>query len=112
AIMLPIRPHMAAIAVLSFLATLVLDGRVRGVVKYPLLTLAAGAAIWIVTTAQQTLKIDDLSSDALSDFVASKQEYGMRTLEGASIVTLPLPLKVASLLFRPMFLDARGALGI
>lgn len=112
-VMLPVRPHIAAIAVVSLIATLTLDRRVRPAIRVPLLAVAVVAASWIFATAQQTLSIQELSPESVDEFLASRQEYGMRTGdEGATIVTLPFPLKVASLLFRPMVFDAGGLFGI
>jgi len=112
-VMLPLRPHIAAIAVIALIATLMLDRRVRASVRLPLLAIAAVGATWIFATAQQTLSLDEISPESIDEFLASRQDYGMSTgEEGASIVSLPFPLKVASLLFRPLFFDARGLFGI
>jgi len=112
-VMLPLRPHIAAIAVIALIATLMLDRRVRASVRLPLLAMAAIGATWIFATAQQTLSINEISPESIDEFFARRQDYGMSTgEEGASIVSLPLPLKIASLLFRPLFLDARGLFGL
>lgn len=112
AVMVPIRPHIAAIATVAFMATLMFDARIRALAKLPLGVFALVAGVWVISTAQQTFSLQSLDIDTLGDFVASKQEYGMRSAGGSLLAELPLPLKVASLLFRPFFFDATGFFGL
>jgi hypothetical protein len=111
AVMFPFRPHIAAFASIALLVTLIFDVRVRILAKIPMILLALSGAIWAATTVERTLGIGALDADSISEFLASKQEIGLRSVQGTELYYLPLPLKIASLLFRPLFFDAKGLLG-
>lgn len=111
-IMLPFRPHIAAIAVLALLVTLIFDTRTKLSLKVPLVATAIMGAVYILGTVQSQFNLGALDSEAVESFISSKQEYGMRTQAGAVLSELPLPFKIASLLFRPFFFDAGGAFGL
>jgi hypothetical protein len=111
-IMFFIRPHIAGLATISLAITLIMDQRTAFWVRVALVLLACGASIVIIRSVLITFQIDTLSSGSISDFIASKQEYGSRSEEGAVLRSLPLPLKIASLLFRPLFFDAKGIFGL
>jgi len=112
AVMAPVRPHIAAIATIALLVTLLFDARIRLILKLPMLVTTIVAAVWVIASAQESLRIAELNPDTIGDFIASKQEYGMRSADGAALTSLPLPLKILSLLFRPLFFDAGGAFGL
>jgi hypothetical protein len=112
AIMFPFRPHIAGIVMLSLLATLLFDARIRLVLKVPIALVAIAGAVYILTAVEQSFKMAAFDPEAIGDFLATKQSYGLRTDTGSMILSLPFPLRVLSLLFRPFFLDANGIFGI
>lgn len=112
AIMAAVRPHIAAISILSIIAALMTDLRIRMSVRLPILAGAGILCAFLLSTVKTTLNISDIDPDSLTDFIASKQQLGSRTEAGAQITSLPLPLKIGSLLFRPLFFDASGVFGI
>lgn len=111
-IMFFIRPHIAGLATISLAITLIMDQRTAFWMRAALVLLACGASAIIIRNVLITFQIDSLNSTSISDFIASKQDYGSRSEEGAILTGLPFPLKIASLLFRPLFFDAKGVLGL
>ncbi|WP_315725349.1 hypothetical protein [Sphingosinicella rhizophila] len=111
AIMVAFRPHIAAISTLALLLTLVFDARLKARFKLPILAIAGGALVAVATTVSASLKVSLFSPESIADFLASKQEYGMSSTLGEGMGDLPFILKVPSLLFRPFFFDATGAMG-
>lgn len=111
-VMLPVRPHIAGLAVAS-LATAAMFGRgVKPIYRGMLAGGALSLLVAILPSIQNLLRVDSLNLDTVSDFLASREEYGLREDVGASIVSLPFPLRMASLLFRPFFFDAKGLMGL
>jgi hypothetical protein len=111
-VMAAIRPHVAAIAMgaacLSFLIARGVSPAVR------VLMVPVGLVGLIVTLgrAEQMLGISLSSAESMSDFVQYQQ--GLNTDFGSSnnLANLSFPLKVISLLFRPLFFDTRGMMGL
>jgi hypothetical protein len=111
-IMLPIRPHVAGLAMAS-LAVAVLFGRgIKPLYRGLLGAGALGIFLAILPSVRAVLQVDSLDLDTVSDFIATRQEYGLRDDVGGSFVNLPFPLRMASLLFRPFYFDAKGFMGL
>lgn len=110
ALMGAVRPHVAAIAAVSLLAALLFDRRLGLAAKLPVLLLVVAALSFILGGMERLFGLDPTNVDAVGEFISTKQEYGLRR-EG-NVQELAYPLRVLSLLFRPFFFDASGALGL
>ena len=111
-IMVPIRPHVAAISVFAMGGTIFLSRSVSTTVKLVLGLPAAAAVIWFANVAIQQLGVGGADLGSISEFVENQQNLGEDFGSGANIQALPYPLKVLTLLFRPLWLDASGMLGL
>lgn len=111
AIMLLVRPHIALVAVAALCVTLFFDRNTRPAIKGLLIAIAAASGALIAMTIQSTFNIDVSNADSISDFYA-RQEDTIDMMGGEDLYNLPFVLRVASLLYRPMFLDAEGFYGL
>jgi hypothetical protein len=112
AIMVVFRPHMAMLAVIS-LALSTLFGSTASVGRKIGLLVAAGVGIWLTAGAvESTFGVNAISASSLDDYIDQKtREFSMDTGR-TSLGRAPFYLKVVSLLFRPLFFDASGAMGL
>ena len=112
ALMIMFRPHIALIAVASLAISVVLDGRTPFLTKLGLGFLAVGGFIFAAATVQSTFQVDITNADSVSDFVTTQSELSDRVAGGTTVAISSFPLRVLSLLFRPLFFDAGGMPGL
>jgi hypothetical protein len=110
-IMVLIRPHVALIAVMSLAIAAVIHRGRQGATKALLVAGTVIGAILIAGTVESTLHVDLSSADSISDWIASKQETFAGN-QGTTTTSGPFPVRLFSLMFRPMFIDAHGVFGL
>lgn len=106
------RPHIALIAVIALAGAATLDRRAKGYVKLLLLAAASVGAIVVAGTVQTSLNVDVGSAESVGDFFARQSEIAGRMAGGSAVVGAAYPIRLVSLLFRPLFVDAGGAFGL
>lgn len=111
AVMALIRTHVAALACLSIGAALLFDRNLPLLAKLVLAVAAVAGFAYVAGSVQAQLGLDTLDPNSVSDFIESTQEVGRQYGGGAELGQLPFLLQLLSLLFRPFFFDASGALG-
>lgn len=111
-VMALIRPPVAAVAIISLAATLLFDKRLALGPKIAVWSAVVTALGIVLSTAQNHLEIQSLDPQGISDFVERNKTIGQMVAGGADIVGMPYPAKLFSLLFRPLFFDARSALSL
>jgi hypothetical protein len=111
-IMLLFRPHIALLATAAF-AGAIFFGRLSGPVTKVLLVTVALAALGIVAgTVQESLTVD-VSNPASVGAYLERQQQNTKMIPGAADFQNSFVLmRLVSLLFRPLFFDARGAFGL
>jgi hypothetical protein len=111
AIMVLVRPHVALIALMSLAIAVTIHRGGNGVTKLGLVVVTAVCAMLITSSVEDTIHVDLSSADSISDWIASKQQSGV-VIAGATAAGGPFPVRLLSLLFRPMFIDANGIFGL
>jgi hypothetical protein len=106
-IMVLIRPHIAAIAMLAAACGLFFSKQLSSRVRVVLAPVALIALAFVVVKVFNRFNLS-LDTEAVSDFVETQQSHGETHGSGAALQELIFPLKVWSLLFRPFFNDALG----
>lgn len=106
AIMVVIRPHVAAIAMVGLAASLALGKQLKLPVKIALAPVALVGFAFVAGKVYEQFNVQDLES--FSRVIDYQQGLGEEYGGGADLESLPYPLKLFSLLFRPMFVDAEG----
>jgi hypothetical protein len=110
-LMVLIRAHVALITLMSLaLASVIHRGR-RGATKIILTALTLIGAIFVSGTVESTLHVDLSSAESISGWLASKQETWLSNGGGATALG-PFPVRLLSLMFRPMFIDTSGVFGL
>lgn len=111
-VMLIIRPHIALVAAASVAITLVFDRATRFRWRIVLMVAAVGGLVAAVATIQSTFAVDVTNADSVGDFLAGFERVTSDRYDaGNTAVYGSYPVRLFSLLFRPMFIDASGAMG-
>ena len=111
AVMLLFRPHIALVAVIALAMASTLDPRAKGYVKFLLLSGAGIGAVVVAGTVETSFNINLGSAESIGNFFARQSEVGARAEGATSATELIFPLRVISLLFRPLFFDIDGIFG-
>lgn len=114
ALMFPIRPHIALIAVVALMGALMFDRRTGVGVRLVISAAAVVALAQIALTLRSTLDVDVSSASSIVDFVSSRQESNADVAAAYSdnYANAAYPVRLFSLLFRPLFIDASGVFGL
>jgi hypothetical protein len=111
-VMVLFRPHIALMASVSMALAAFFDPRASGWVKVTLLMLAfAGMAVF-AGTVQTSFAVDVTSADSISEFISRNNEVSKKMGGGSAVIGASYPIKLLSLLFRPLFFDAQGTFGL
>ncbi len=111
-LMVLVRPHVALLAILALALAAMLDPKAKGYVKVVLLAVSLVGAAMVARTIESAFLIDVTSAESVGNFL-NRQSAVTETLGGGTaVVGASFPVRVLSLLFRPMFIDAQGAFGL
>jgi hypothetical protein len=110
-IMACIRPHITPMVIAGVVSALMLTKQISYRMRVILAPVALAGLILFVAKAATSLNIT-LESESLTGFVEGQQQLGDRFGSGADLASLPLPLKIFSLMFRPLWVDAPGLMGL
>ena len=111
-IMAVIRPHVAAITMLASMVGFVMANDVPRIVRVMMIPMAGVGLIVTLVVSGSQLGLDFSSAGSVSEFIEYQQGMAEELGSGRDITSLPFPLKVATLLFRPLFFDASGMMGL
>lgn len=109
-----IRPHITIFLLASFGISFLFDRRLKPFHKALLSLCMIAVAAFIFDDVLRFLQIEDLSTESVeqfSDTRVANLSTG-RTGSSVDISSYPLPLKVFTFLFRPLFFDIHNAMGV
>lgn len=106
-----VRPHIALFLLVGFGSAYLFSNKVSGFKRIFLMTVMLGIGIAILPTVMEYAKIEEVSTDAVQNFNNGKAAAlsGGNTGSSVDISSYPLPLKIFTFLFRPLFFDINGA---
>lgn len=110
-IMAVIRPHVAVVTVLGTVGALALTKQLNFKFKIMLAPIAIIGLVYIVLQVLDRFRLG-LDFESISNFVEVQQGFGEEFGGGANLQGLPFPMKVFTLLFRPLYFDAPGLMGL
>ena len=110
-IMAVIRPHVAVVTVLGTVGALALTKQLNFKFKIMLAPIAIIGLVYIVLQVLDRFRLG-LDFESISNFVEVQQGFGEEFGGGADLQSLPFPMKVFTLLFRPLYFDAPGLMGL
>lgn len=109
-IMVLFRPHIALLAMVAVALSIFFDRRTKGSIKFMLFVAAALATGFVASTVSSTFQLDVTNADSVSQFLSAREEISQRSQEGmnTAVLNASFPVRLLSLLFRPLFFDAAG----
>jgi hypothetical protein len=111
-LMLLIRPHIAVIALAALGMTIVADRRASLALRVGLGFASVLGTAGAIAATWSAFQIDLTNIDVFSDALAGREALVQTEAAGRTAVDASYPVRVAFLLFRPLFVDANGALGL
>jgi hypothetical protein len=111
-IMAAFRPHIALAAIIALAVAAFFDPRSKGYVKLVLFTAAVAGAAAVAGSIESAFSVDVTDADSVSDFVARQSQVATTIGGTTAVVGASYPVRLLSLLFRPLFVDAQGAFGL
>jgi hypothetical protein len=110
-VMLLFRPHIALLGSASLAAAAFFGGRSL-LAKIFLVAIAIGALVVVAGTVERSLVVDLSDPSSVGAFL-ERQQQRAGWIEGATnLQDTIFPVRLLSLLFRPMFVDAGGIFGL
>ena len=111
-VMVLFRAHIALMAILSLGAATFFGSSASLGRKLGLSGAAFLGLLLVLGPVQDTIHADVTSASSVQDFLATQSQIGANFGGTTSIGDAPFPVKLLSLLFRPLFFDAIGIPGL
>lgn len=106
-----IRPHIAFLLGSSAAVALLLSGGVPMAWRLMLVPLLVSALWYGLPSLQSFLRLEDMSSSGMIEYVETRQSSNLQGATSLNISDYSLPFQFFTFMYRPLFLDAGGALG-
>lgn len=107
-----VRPHVACFMLLAAGLALLSEFKIGLSARLFLFSIVITASFFVIPFAINYASLgDEISYETVGDYIEKRQGYNMEGGGGVDISTQPLPQKMFTYLFRPLFLDAHGWLG-
>lgn len=112
-VMFAVRPHIAAMMFLSASITLLSVKQISTASRIALIFLITTATVIVLPFVVTYVGLEkEISTEIIGEYIATRQSYNMEGGGAVDISSLPLPLKMFTYLFRPLFIDAHGLFGL
>lgn len=109
---LVVRPHIALITLIALAATVLVARKTSLLSRVALLVVALAGIASVSGLVEQSFNGLNISNtDSVSEFIETKSSVSEESGGDISIINASFPVRLVSLLFRPFFIDATGALG-
>ncbi|RYE24710.1 MAG: hypothetical protein EOP51_06515 [Sphingobacteriales bacterium] len=108
-----IRPHIALFLVSSTFLAVLIDGKMKMNVRIALILIVVVSFILLFNRVLTFLQLEDVSSTSVGQFSEGKlSKLSKNSGSSVDMSSYPLPIKMFTFLYRPLFFDANGFLGI
>lgn len=108
-----VRPHILLLLFGSFAASYLLKSRLLAIQKAFILLAMVAIFIPFLNSVAEFANLEEASLDSFQEFSEVQSEkLSKRASSSIDVSSLPYPLKVLTFLYRPLFFDASGALGL
>jgi hypothetical protein len=113
-VLMLIRPHIAMVALAALAATVVRDRQTSPAIRVIFFATSVIGVIFAVATLRTTFNLNLTDPNTVSDMLSGtgRDAFVQSEDAGRTAVNAVYPVRVLSLLFRPFFFDAGGALGL
>lgn len=107
------RPHMAGILLVSIAFAMLVSSQTGIYKKVFILALSVPVSILAVQFGLQYAGLGDVSGmNDVADYFDQRQDYNLEGGSSVDISGMSVPLRLLTYLFRPLFFDANGILGL
>lgn len=108
-----VRPHIAIFLLISFGICALLDRRLNFFAKTFLTALCVVGSVYLFDDVMDYINLDEVSTESIEGYSETKVHVLSRSAgTGVDMSSYPLPIKIFTFLFRPLFLDIRNITGL
>jgi hypothetical protein len=110
-----IRPHMTLFMLMALGLGIAFDGRLKSYQKVFITLVFTGVFVGTVNYVMNFVQLESLDTETVTEYSntrASNLADKKGTTSAVDTTSYPYPLKIFTFLFRPLFFDANGILGI
>jgi hypothetical protein len=111
AIIVLFRPHVALVSIGSLALALVTGKGVSNFTRISLIAVAGVTAFLLARTLQASLNVDISSASSIASFVETQTSQATLNTDD-SLARSMFPVRLFSLLYRPLFIDTNGTFGL
>ncbi|AKD01947.1 hypothetical protein POKO110462_19465 [Pontibacter korlensis] len=105
-----VRPHIAIMILLSYGISILIDKRVNGLYRVLLTSVFILGFVVLFDDVMEYVKLEEVSTDSIEQFSSARASNLNRSHTGSAIdiTSYPLPLKIFTFLYRPLFFDVHN----
>lgn len=112
-LILIVRPHVAAIMLISLSATAIISGPASFMTRAFLLLAIIPTTGYALLSALTYIGLEGVASvDAISNYVQARQGQNLEGQLSVDIINMSVPMRMLSYMFRPLLFDSGGLLGL
>lgn len=112
AVMVFVRAHIALIVVTAVAVSAMFDSTMKTGVKVGLLGCSVAGLFALIGPVQNAIGVDVSSVDSITQFLDTQDAISGTVAGTTSMADASFPIKLLSLLFRPLFFDAHSIFGL
>ncbi len=112
-IMFAVRPHVAVFMLFAAGISFISAERIGYATRILLIIFVVATSVMTFSFVANYVGLDeDISIYGVSNYIETRQSYNMEGGGAVDVSLLPLPLKMLTYLFRPLFFDANSFFGV
>lgn len=111
-VMVLFRAHIALLATSGLAAAAFFERSTSVGRKFGLMAVAIAGMAAVLGPAERTINFDQMGTSSIAGYVNQQQTLYASAAGNTGVVHASLPVRIISLLFRPLFFDAHGFLGL
>lgn len=111
-LMFVVRPHIAAMMLLSYILYFILISRINLALKIIALPVIAVGVYLALSFAQQYVGLDNASLKTIGDYVDQRQGYNLEGGSSIDIASMSYPMQMFTYIFRPLPFEANSIVSL
>lgn len=111
-LMFMVRPHIAAMILISYLIYFIIQARVHIAFKLVALPIIAIAVFFSIGFVQSYVGIEDASLDGVSSYIDERQGLNQRGGSSLDIASMSYPMQMFTYVFRPLPFEAHNIVSL
>ncbi|MGP9635794.1 hypothetical protein [Psychrobacter sp. AOP3-A1-26] len=111
-LMFMVRPHIAFVILISFVAYFVIQSKSNILIKLSVLPIIGGIVFSSLGFVQEYTGIEDVSVSGVDDYYESREDLNMGGGSSINTSSMSLPVKIFSYIFRPFPFEAHNLISL